>query len=548
MTLVLFIIMLGIFAGGLSIGRIPYENLNDAVTAEVIRSDGSHSVYSDMAMPNLNQGDEILFTVPIPEEARGQWDALCFYQYHSEITASVNGQMIYQFGQEQTRAGEMHGNELIAMVLPEEAYGQNVMIRVLQTEGRSSSHFTNFRLMHMEENRLYALIGNTIQFLLFSMMLMISILVLAIYLIALITTKGRVPDYIVHLAFFSFLVSIWELSSRRLFYLLISNRNICAVSEYHSLYLFSIPFLLYLISTRKVRWMRRTYRVFCYLAILENAWIIIARLFLGRMLVDFEQLNYAMIFLFMAAAIIIELLQAHRDPFVFSDSLHWGIIGTLILALLQIFLLILKNHLVSEFWIRVLQRMDLASVAILFFMFSLYFYAGQEVMYAIRKRAKEEQIQQLAYTDIQTGLPNRASLDEHLNELAIGDHFAMVFVDADGLKEINDSMGHENGDLLIRTVADAIRTCLRDDRGFCGRWGGDEFVICLRSRTEALQFVEEMNATIQEAARTLSFPISASSGVAGSREPEAAGMTPAEVLRLADQRMYAYKQEHHRAR
>ena len=92
-------------------------------------------------------------------------------------------------------------------------------------------------------------------------------------------------------------------------------------------------------------------------------------------------------------------------------------------------------------------------------------------------------LQKRAQFDELTGLPNRSVFTEHLAR-AIGRAerksapLAVLFVDLDRFKSVNDTLGHDIGDALLRQVADRLREHLRIG-DFSGRWGGDEFVVCL---------------------------------------------------------------------
>jgi len=99
------------------------------------------------------------------------------------------------------------------------------------------------------------------------------------------------------------------------------------------------------------------------------------------------------------------------------------------------------------------------------------------------RAAQEERIRHQAYHDALTGLPNRASFTEHLEEAMrrakrAGWPLAILFLDLDLFKRVNDSLGHDAGDRLLRVAAERIRRAVREaDMLF--RMGGDEFTVLL---------------------------------------------------------------------
>jgi diguanylate cyclase (GGDEF)-like protein len=101
-----------------------------------------------------------------------------------------------------------------------------------------------------------------------------------------------------------------------------------------------------------------------------------------------------------------------------------------------------------------------------------------------RKRA-EEKITRLAFFDVLTGLPNRRLLTDRLQQaLAVSARDrsagALLFIDLDNFKDLNDSQGHDVGDLLLKEVATRIEGCVREV-DTVARLGGDEFIVMLQS-------------------------------------------------------------------
>jgi diguanylate cyclase (GGDEF)-like protein len=99
------------------------------------------------------------------------------------------------------------------------------------------------------------------------------------------------------------------------------------------------------------------------------------------------------------------------------------------------------------------------------------------------RKQMEERVHQLAFYDPLTNLPNRRLLDDRLQQALAASkrnkhHGALIFLDLDNFKLVNDSHGHAVGDALLGQVAEQLKKCVRET-DTVSRFGGDEFVVLL---------------------------------------------------------------------
>ncbi|GAA1605257.1 diguanylate cyclase domain-containing protein [Actinoplanes couchii] len=156
-------------------------------------------------------------------------------------------------------------------------------------------------------------------------------------------------------------------------------------------------------------------------------------------------------------------------------------------------------------------------------------------------RAFQERLEHEAQHDPLTGLPNRRRMQDRLSTSLRSDAVAVLFVDLDGFKPVNDEHGHEVGDALLRQVSDRLSACIRAG-DVLSRVGGDEFVILMpgvygpeagAAMRERIRYVLDLPFRIDDHELT----IGASVGV----HLAPAATDPDEALRSADHAMYEIK-------
>ncbi|WP_319587818.1 GGDEF domain-containing protein [uncultured Desulfobulbus sp.] len=165
----------------------------------------------------------------------------------------------------------------------------------------------------------------------------------------------------------------------------------------------------------------------------------------------------------------------------------------------------------------------------------------------LKSQVKEEEAQQIALQDALTGLPNRVSFEQRLDHGLIqakrhGWGLAVLFIDIDKFKSINDSYGHDLGDKVLVMVANRLQSSVRDE-DMVSRWGGDEFVCLLlevKQEAEVTSLAEKMINRIAEACDFKGTVLSIKASIGIAIYP-ADGETADILFKNADTAMYKAK-------
>ncbi|MDH5480304.1 MAG: EAL domain-containing protein, partial [Nitrosomonas sp.] len=165
-----------------------------------------------------------------------------------------------------------------------------------------------------------------------------------------------------------------------------------------------------------------------------------------------------------------------------------------------------------------------------------------------KRKATEKQIHRLAYYDHLTGLASRLYYQEHIQTIIEqakqrNEKFAFLFLDLDGFKDINDSLGHNIGDQLLKAIGQRLQEVIRDF-DFVARLGGDEFCILLRNIDDEESITEVAQRCLQKINTPLFInnqQIKPCISIGISIYPRD-GNTEMALIKAADTAMYAAKQ------
>jgi diguanylate cyclase (GGDEF)-like protein/PAS domain S-box-containing protein len=159
------------------------------------------------------------------------------------------------------------------------------------------------------------------------------------------------------------------------------------------------------------------------------------------------------------------------------------------------------------------------------------------------RKSTEKELLKLANTDPLTDLPNRSFFQaSHSNTVRRGTQHSLICLDMDNFKKINDSLGHQTGDILIKQIAKRLQK-IAGTHATCYRLGGDEFSILVDKNTDVHQVTHLAQTVLDDMARPFlinnqEFVLGASIGIAFYPED---GSSPQELLKNADTAMYFAK-------
>ena len=162
------------------------------------------------------------------------------------------------------------------------------------------------------------------------------------------------------------------------------------------------------------------------------------------------------------------------------------------------------------------------------------------------RRLADEKIAHLAHYDALTDLPNRVlfreRIERELQRTSRGRQFALLYIDVDEFKGINDSLGHHVGDELLKAVAARIRSCIRDT-DHVARLGGDEFAVIqtdIADPQDVVEFVTRIHEAIRQPYECLGHHLTTDASIGIAMAPQD-GTDLDQLIKNADLAMYGAK-------
>lgn len=173
------------------------------------------------------------------------------------------------------------------------------------------------------------------------------------------------------------------------------------------------------------------------------------------------------------------------------------------------------------------------------------------VIHNIQIHRLNEKLREMSYTDALTGVYNRIGCEDLCRNMIdtsteMGKSCAVIMVDMDKMKNINDHFGHTQGDFAIRLLAQAIKKACPSDY-FVSRYGGDEFIVTgyCRSNNEMASIISDIENRIAYVVSRASLPYPLTASIGGYFKEAAVDVSFEKCIEEADDSMYRVKEQHH---
>ena len=504
---------------------------------------------SDFDFGNLKKGDLIILSNTIPEQ-QIYAPTIMFKSSVSTVDVRIDGKYAYTYGHIYDDMDKLVPKKIHLVTLDDMASERSIEIMFKITEsnvlrymfpiycGTKRELIRNF----LQRQRLSVFIGG------FFIMYACLLIALEVYLFLSKQKSGSM----LFSAFISLVFGVYTYAYKDIFCIMSDRDYFFTLVEYISLYLIPLSISLLLYSTHPNI---ATIRQRLFLAINAGMPIVYFVLHAANKIHLNGFVNQMQIIALVENAIIIPSLvsgiakarkaKVKSETYTNVDADNYLLLGYVILIFFSVIEIvkfnIVKYKTYSDGFYSNINFLTVGSLYFIMCLFIYYFFHGIDHM---NTQFLKVHLEGLAYTDALTGLMNRAKCMQYL--ASVKGSYALVSLDLDRLKTVNDQFGHNEGDKMIKTFADLLTKAF-EKASIIGRTGGDEFLVAFEdpSSTICSESIQKLQRLMDEFNQnnTEKFTLSASAGYAYSYEDKDAIMD--NVFYLADERMYKMKEEHH---
>lgn len=524
----------------------PYTAIDsgwDVTVEEQVFENVTLSGLQETAFPALKDGDVVSLKRVLPDVAGMPFPTIAIKLRYCAYEVFLNGEKVDAYRMEELEQGAFVGSGQYFIQLPRGAEGGQIEIALHVTRDNpfrfiATPYFGNYDdVSHMFlHNHIFPFISGVYLFVFGALFLVIALFFVA-----------KVPEMKVTLvsALLCITLALYTLSKYDLINLFFYVQDKTFL-EYMTMYL--LPVLVAVII-----WVTDNYSSKKRFFLLITPLLLVVACNIGGAVLGIFEINRFRMLFFAAMAIaacevLMETFSRLRDRLETANQIQMVSVSLLhILLVVEVIIYFLEQR--SPWALEHISGRVLPAGGLMYSLGQIMnFFVFVTRSYV--RRAEAASLRRMAYEDILTGLPNRASYDRETKRLdEDGVSYCMISLDLNGLKETNDTLGHAWGDALLAQFGQTLRAVF-GDIGFCSRIGGDEFVVVIRgaSGEKSKEDVEARLMDLEERLRAFDraethIMHSVAFGYAFSDEKP--GMRAHDVFLAADGRMYDLKRIQH---
>lgn len=547
LSLIIFSFVIFVVIDQMAVTHASINTINDGW---VIECKGQIFNSPDITLADIgviNESEKVTISRVLPDVGLSN-PCLSFYSVHSIVNVYLDKELIYSYGQEYYDTKNMLPNKSHFIALGNDYTGKTLKIEII---GGKKAAFSYLSPVYID-NRLDILIHdydkNAISILvgIFLFTFAVILIIVSPYLFVFHSNDLR----ILFSGLISLMLGTYILSSNMNFDLLLNNGHLNIILEYCSLY--NIPTMIvgYLLTVFK----GKSRKIFIAIFSINISLFILAKIAHALHIAkfyDFASVLHVLSAIELVIAVIIiyknyaSAKKASIKNVYFADNIFlFGLVAFMILSLVDIVSYNLVKYNIINHPLRIpISGTTLGALIFIICLMISYLYYS---VFSLNIASMQSKIKDLAYTDALTGLANRARCEQLMQMISERNGtYAIISLDLNRLKYVNDNLGHHEGDRLLTGFATILSDCFWD-ANLVGRMGGDEFiVIFMEDRILNLtRRIHELYSMINDwNHKEQAFQYSTSYGYAYSYEvPNGSAK---EVYMLADNRMYEMKREHH---
>lgn len=411
-------------------------------------------------------------------------DALCFISANTNFTVFVNGHLEYIYHQDPNLTGRGYGIAYHTVSLAPEY--ENGTVKIVMNAVFRDDHGGHIRMMSLEDSRSYC--SRLIKGQLLSYNISVGIMIIGVMLLflRLILTRRRDQPNIAALGLTAFIVGAWLANDTGMLRLTAEVVILGRIVDYVCMHVWLLPLSIFIFSLTRER--NKLYLVLIHsLIAFDIVFFLIMRYAFGY---DMYELTVLFIVYYVLVAVIMSVMLYRDHKYCQENGIDRDL-SFFFYGLGILFFTMAIDIGVYMAGVRsVTGRGHLSRVGFCVFFMTM----GIETLRAwIQERAS---LRRDTYTDPMTGVRNRRAFDEFEESHVYTYPYGYVMCDINGLKTVNDTLGHDEGDKLITDVAECLSEAFGHNRVF--RLGGDEFAVYSFVSSE-----DEFNAQIDQARKLL---------------------------------------------